>query len=296
LTAGPLTAGPLRILAIETATPCAGCALWDEGGPVVSFMLAGRQRHAEVLMPVIDELCRWAGWSVGDLTGVVVDRGPGLFTGLRVGLATAGAIALARGIPAAGVTSLEALAHPHRRHTGLVAPVVDARRGQVFWALYETGGPSVVERRPPAVVEPEKLVTELAALGGSVLAVGDGAWRYRDELAAAGAEVGGEGEMWPSALAVAELGLPRLSESAAPGSGAGDRRPPEPLYLRPADVRIGWEEVGGRVGSGHPDQSLDQPVDPARQPRRRPASKTAPPGPPARGATASAPEQPKLSP
>ena len=126
----------MKILAIETATPSVGCALWDDGGPVASFMLVGRQRHAEVLMPAIDELCREAGWAVADLTGVAVDRGPGLFTGLRVGLATARAIAAACRVPAAGVTSLEALAHRHRRRTGLLAPVVDARRGEVYWALY----------------------------------------------------------------------------------------------------------------------------------------------------------------
>ncbi|HTT91322.1 MAG TPA: tRNA (adenosine(37)-N6)-threonylcarbamoyltransferase complex dimerization subunit type 1 TsaB [Acidimicrobiales bacterium] len=300
----------MRVLGIETATPCAGCALWDEGGPVASFMLTGRQRHAEVLMPAIDDLCRGAGWSVGDLTGVVVDRGPGLFTGLRVGLATARAIAMARGIPAAGVTSLEALAYPHRRRAGLLAPIVDARRGQVFWALYETGGPSVKERRPPAVAEPEKLAGvlaalggELAGLGGTVLAVGDGAWRYREELVAAGVEVGGVGEMWPSALAVAELGWLRLLESPAPerpvsvdlapGGSRGGRRLPEPLYLRPADVRIGWEEVGGRVGGPRPPP--DQTPEPAGQPRR-PAGQRTPAGASGGGAAASAPEAPKLAP
>ena len=75
-------------------------------------MLVARQRHAEILMPAIDELCGRAGWSVADLTGVAVDVGPGLFTGLRVGLATARAMADGARIPAVGVTSLDALAHP----------------------------------------------------------------------------------------------------------------------------------------------------------------------------------------
>jgi tRNA threonylcarbamoyladenosine biosynthesis protein TsaB len=274
----------LRVLAIGTATPCAGCALWDQSGPVASFMLTGRQRHTEVLMPAIDELCRGAGWSAGDLSGVAVDRGPGLFTGLRVGLATARAIALARKIPAVGVNSLEVLAHPYRRRTGLLATVVDARRGEVFWALYETDGALARERRSPAVIEPEKLAVELAQLDGPVLAVGDGAWRYRDQLVAAGAEVGDEGEMWPSALAVAQLGRQRL---LVDGGSGGEHTLPEPLYLRSADVRIGWEEVGGRVG-GHADERRGQPSGPAE------------PAPPASGRTghaaALAPEAPKLAP
>ncbi|HXW81396.1 MAG TPA: tRNA (adenosine(37)-N6)-threonylcarbamoyltransferase complex dimerization subunit type 1 TsaB, partial [Acidimicrobiales bacterium] len=198
---------------------------------------------------------------VADLDGVAVDVGPGLFTGLRVGLSTANTIAMARGLPAAGVTSLEALAYPHRRRQGLLAAVVDARRGEVYWALYENektdrgeGGAGHVRRevKPPVVASPDVVAGELAglneSLGGEVLAVGDGAWRYRELFQAAGVELAGLADKWPSPLAVAELGYRRLSESQ---TGLGPRSVPEPLYLRQADVRIGWEEVSGRV-SGPP--------------------------------------------
>jgi tRNA threonylcarbamoyladenosine biosynthesis protein TsaB len=263
----------VRILAIETATSCVACALWSEDGPVASFALGAGQRHAEMLMPAVDDLCRRAGWSVADLEGVAVDVGPGLFTGLRVGLATATTIATARGVPAVGVTSLEALAYPYRRRPGLLAPVVDARRGEVYWSLYESaesnwgkGGAGAVlrERRPPAVAGPEVVAAELASLSGRpsatpdatlnadlsdrvgapVLALGDGAWRYRDVFAAASTEVAGPADRWPSPLAVAELGHLRLLEAQSHG---GTTAWPQPLYLRHADVRIGWEEVGGRV-------------------------------------------------
>ncbi len=247
----------MRILAIETATSCVGCALWSDDGPVASLTLVARQRHAEVLMPAIDQLCRQAGWSVGDLTAVAVDRGPGLFTGLRVGLATARAIAAARHIPAIGVTSLDALAHPGRRRTGLLAAVVDARRGEVYWALYGADGTTARELRPPAVAIPDALARHLAGLARPVLALGDGASRYAGLLSAAGATVGEGGEMWPSAMAVAELGVRQLVNGGAGGQGL-----PEPLYLRQADVRIGWEQVGGRTGA--------QPGGPARRPFRRP--------------------------
>jgi tRNA threonylcarbamoyladenosine biosynthesis protein TsaB len=246
----------VKLLAIETATPCVACALWSDDGPVASFALAAGQRHAEMLVPAVDELCRGAGWSVADLEGVAVDIGPGLFTGLRVGLATANTIATARGVPAVGVTSLEALAYPQRRRPGALAPVVDARRGEVYWTLYETeqsGGSSKGEgavlrvRRPPAVASPEVVAAELARLSadleGTVLALGDGAWRYRDVFQAAGTEVAGPADRWPSSLAVAEIGHRRITESRPPGTSSL----PRPLYLRQADVRIGWEEVGGRV-------------------------------------------------
>ena len=145
----------MKVLAIETATGAVGCALWADGAPLASFVLVAPQRHSEVLMPAIDDLCRYARVPVSAIDGVVVDVGPGLFTGLRVGLATARALATARNIPTAGVTSLEALAHPHRRRPGLVAAVIDARRGEVYSAVYAGGG-ALEERRPARISSPER--------------------------------------------------------------------------------------------------------------------------------------------
>jgi len=147
------------LLSIETSTRCAGCALWDEG-LVASFQLVAGRRHAEVLLPAIDELCRKAGVPVGEIDAIAADVGPGLFTGLRVGLATAKAISMARGLPSAGVTSLEALAHPHRRQAGLVASIVDARRGEVFWSIYRRGGAAHEELQGPSVGAPQEAVAE----------------------------------------------------------------------------------------------------------------------------------------
>ena len=248
-------ARPVTVLAIETATRSVGCALWGDDGPLASFELVAGQRHSEVLMPAVDELCMRAGVSKRDISGVVADVGPGLFTGLRVGLATALAIATGRGIPAAGVTSLEALAHGVRHRAGLVASVVDARRGEVFWSLYRSDGEELVELRAPSVAGPEQAAAEVAGAlrregagrgERAVLVVGDGGWRYREVFEAAGGEHAGPLAVWPSPLVVAELGLPRL------GAGAGHAGSPgvalAPVYLRQADVRPGWDEVGGRVG------------------------------------------------
>jgi tRNA threonylcarbamoyladenosine biosynthesis protein TsaB len=267
----------VKLLALETATRALSCALAEDGRPLASFSLVAGQRHAEVLMPAVDHICRVAGVAVQEIEAVAVDNGPGLFTGLRVGLAAGYAIASARKLPVVGVSSLEALAHPQRRRAGLVAPVVDARRGEVFWSLYRSDGSHLEQLEAPSVASPDVLAGKLAALAkGSespangptpsatgpvtsadrqlppaadapteplvVLAVGDGAWRYRDLLGDAGAEVAGPGEMWPAATVVAELGWRSLS-SQKQLEGL-----PAPVYLRQADVRIGWEEVAGRVG------------------------------------------------
>jgi len=271
----------MKLLAIETSTPCLSSALWEDGAPVASFSLLAGPRHAEVLMPSVDHLCRQAGWSVHDVEAVAVGNGPGLFTGLRVGLATARSIAAALGRPAVGVGSLDALAHPHRRRPGLLAAVLDARRSEVFWALYRSDGRSLALLRGPEVAPPAGVASDLAgaagepapvgaappfaaselsspageppSLVGSVLVVGDGAWRYRDLFEASGVEIAGPADMYPSACAVAELGWRQLLEKGAPAGL------PAPLYLRQADVRIGWEEVAGRVGSGRGGPDMAEP-------------------------------------
>jgi tRNA threonylcarbamoyladenosine biosynthesis protein TsaB len=237
----------VRLLAIETATACVGCALWADDAPVASFSLVAGPRHAEVLMPAIDHLCQAAGLSVADIDAVAVDVGPGLFTGLRVGLATAAAIAMARELPAVGVTSLEALAHPHRRRPGLVAAIVDARRAEVYWALYRSDGTALEQQEAPAVAAPADVAARLSELGQVPLAIGDGAWRYRAHFSGAGVAVAGPPDLWPSPLVIAELGIRCLAAAGGPGPHTA---PPAPLYLRQADVRIGWDQVGGRVGGG----------------------------------------------
>jgi tRNA threonylcarbamoyladenosine biosynthesis protein TsaB len=231
----------VALLAIETATPSLGCALWEDGAPLGSFTLVAGKRHAELLMPAVDNLLARAGLAASDLEAVAVDTGPGLFTGLRVGLATADAISRARRLPCAGVTSLDVLAHPHRRQPGLLAAMVDARRGEVFWALYQSDGSAITALMAPAVDVPDEVAAYLSSLEQSVLAVGDGAWRYRGVLAEACVEFGEQAEMWPRVEVVAELGAAQVQAGRA-AVGA-----PAPLYLRHADVRIGWDTLGGRV-------------------------------------------------
>ncbi|MGH9116139.1 MAG: tRNA (adenosine(37)-N6)-threonylcarbamoyltransferase complex dimerization subunit type 1 TsaB [Acidimicrobiales bacterium] len=218
------------ILAITTSTPQVGVALGGSDGAMASLHVHQGRRHGELVAPAIESLTRLAGIGLDRVEAVAVDVGPGLFTGLRVGVATAKALASALGVAIVACSSLEVLAAPHANSGRPVAAVVDARRGEVFWALYRAG--MVVTE--PAVASPADLAGALAAVaaveGAAVLATGDGASRYRDELGA-GVEVAGAGWDHPNAAVLA---------------GMAARRPPTPLgqlapmYLRGADVRVGW--------------------------------------------------------
>jgi tRNA A37 threonylcarbamoyladenosine modification protein TsaB len=155
-------------------------------------------------------------------------------------------------VPGIGFTSLEVLAAAHRPAEQPVAAVIDVRRGEVAWALYQAraaGSPDGA--RPPAIASPEDLAGALEKLGGPVLAVGDGAERYRSRLEGVpGVTFGGPDASFPSAAVLAR------SAHRAPAA-AGDPRRLAPVYLRPADVRIGWEQApagpAAAAVSGGPD-------------------------------------------
>ena len=126
------------VLGIETATQQAGCALGGVEGVLASFHVSRGRRHAETLVPAVQFTCRQAQVRLSEVSVVAVDVGPGLFTGLRVGVATAKALAQGLRVPMIGLSSLDLLAFGVRHTDRLIAAVVDARRGEVFSAFYRS--------------------------------------------------------------------------------------------------------------------------------------------------------------
>jgi tRNA threonylcarbamoyladenosine biosynthesis protein TsaB len=232
------------VLGIETATVQTACAVGGHEGVLASFQAARGRRHAEVLVPAVDFVCRQAGVRVADVGAVAVDVGPGLFTGLRVGVATAKALAQALRIPMVGVSSLDLLAFRVRYAQRLIVPAVDARRGELFYAFYEHVPGGVQRVSPYQLGKPDDLVSELVATGRECLAVGDGALRHRgafDDMART--EFGSLGDAYPSAAALVELAHPRVmrEEFVQPWELA-------PLYLREAHADIEWQRRPLREG------------------------------------------------
>ena len=216
-------------LAVATATGQIGVAFGGPDGVIAALSVRAGRRHGETLAPAIQSLLGLTGLALSDVDLIAVDQGPGLFTGLRVGLATAKALGAALGVPVVPCSSLDLLAHPHRGAGRPVASIVDARRGEVFWALYEpvAGGMTAVSEA--AAVDPDVLAEKLAEVGSALL-TGDGARRF---FAGRGFDVAPEEFDHPSAAVLIELAQTR--PALAPEKV-------QPLYLRGADVRIGWEE------------------------------------------------------
>lgn len=228
----------MLILGIETATQQVGCAIGGHEGVLGSFHVAKGRRHAETLVPGIDFVRRQVRIELREVSAIAVDVGPGLFTGLRVGVATGKAMAQALRVPMIGVPSLDLLAFPVRHTSRVIAAVIDARRDEVFYALYRQV-PGGVQRLTDYVVgSPDDLASDLQASGREYLLVGDGAIRYRAQLERAGrVEFAGTAHAYPSAEALVQLAHPRAlrEEFVQPSELA-------PMYLRKADAEINWEQ------------------------------------------------------
>jgi tRNA threonylcarbamoyladenosine biosynthesis protein TsaB len=152
------------ILGIETAVDHVGVALGDHRGIRAHTMVASDRRHAESLTPMIRFAMQQAGVEMTDLSAIAVDVGPGLFTGMRVGMATAQSMAWALELPIVPVCSLDALAMNADMSEVTVAAALDARRGEVYWALYRMRGVGMEPQRltEPVVTPPEDLAIHLA--------------------------------------------------------------------------------------------------------------------------------------
>jgi tRNA threonylcarbamoyladenosine biosynthesis protein TsaB len=240
------------VLGIESATDAVGAAVADGEGVSAVVRVTGRRRHAENLAPAICEVLERAGIALADVEAVAVDLGPGLFTGLRVGVATAKGLAQGLGIGVLGATSLEILAWAafDAGWPGTVVPVVDGRRGEVFAAHYGRGAGSSrpVELSAPSRYQPDAVVGGVGTFGDRpVLVCGDGAVRYRELLEGTGSvALAGQTLGAPDPAALVALAAARLV-SGEPLATATDV---QPVYLRDADARINWVQRAAVVAGG----------------------------------------------
>lgn len=222
----------MKILGIETATAASSVALVDNREVVATAQRVDRTGHGAFLVSALDFCFDQAGWTPNDIDAIVVDTGPGLFTGIRVGLATAQGLAATLGVPILGATSLNALAvraATGRRH---IWSLVDVRRSEVAVAAYRPVPGGVVMDKNPELMSHDAFRGLLDTAPDDVLLVGE--WECLPSSLLRGLHQVKTGRpRYPSAEALAEIVVPRIERGEFPN--AGELRP---FYMREPDVTL----------------------------------------------------------
>lgn len=174
----------MNILAIDTSTSLASIAIAVDEQIVAESLLNTNRTLSARLIPEIERLLATAGLAIADIDLFASSIGPGSFTGVRGGVATIQGLALAVGKPCAGFSSLVMLAMNFSLSTTLVCPLLDARKSELYAALYDCSSPLPSPRINDCVLSPTALIDQIAAVTGQpVIFVGDGAVRYHDQIA-----------------------------------------------------------------------------------------------------------------
>lgn len=229
----------MKLLAIETATPGSSVAVVEDRRTLAAASRIDRLGHASFLVPAIDFCFDQVGWSPIDLDAVVVDVGPGLYTGLRVGLATAQGLAAAFGIPIIPAVSVDALALEAKTGHRIIWAVVDARRGEYAVARYRPVPGGVVRESVTELMGPDQMRAGLESTADDSLIVGDVAG-LPDGFLRGMHHVKSARPRYPYAVALAEIGAGKYERDDYPSPD--DIRP---VYMREPDVTINWEKLRG---------------------------------------------------
>ena len=169
------------ILAMDTTAITASVALLDDECPIASFDIHNKLTHSEKLLPMIDSVLVNSGYTIDDVELVAVSEGPGSFTGVRIGVATAKGIAFPKNLPVVGVSAIEAMAESFAFSTSpdlesvILSPSMDARRNELYNALFEYDGRSLKRLTDDRPISCEELEAELITYGKRVIINGDGA-------------------------------------------------------------------------------------------------------------------------
>ena len=227
----------MKVLGVDTSTSCGSLGIIDDDAVVAEYALLRDETHSTRLVPAIQALLKEARLDLNKIDGMAVSLGPGSFTGLRVGLSAVKGLALAAERPVVGVPTLDALAFNLPFTPYVICPLVDARKGEVYTALYKDGeGGRVEQLTPYQVVAPLDLLEKLPLQ--ETIFLGDGVEVYGELIK----ERFGEKALFaPPHLrflrgsTVAEIGLQRFKKGET-----DDISSMVPIYVRPSDAEIKW--------------------------------------------------------
>jgi len=237
----------MNILALDTSSRAASCAVLRDGALAGEFFANIGLTHSQTAMPMVEKLLEQTRTNIRDIDVFAVTAGPGSFTGLRIGISAVKGMALATGKPCAGVPTLRALAVGAEPFEGYICPAMDARRGQVYTAIFENTPERLRQLRQDEALSIEALGKELARLPSRVVLVGDGAALCYDALSKpAHLRLAPERFLHQKASAVAVL-----AEEMASAGQLVSAAELTPIYLRlPQAERERMEQLSTEISKG----------------------------------------------
>ena len=223
----------MRILAVDTATTSCSVAIVDKTSLLSEFTIDREETHSKHLMDMIKAVLRMAGINFSDLDGFAVTRGPGSFTGLRIGLSTIKGLAVASEKPVVGVSSLEALAFQVSYSRDLICPILDARKGEVYFSRYRFLNGHLKKQTKERVAPPDKAVDDL---NESCLFVGNGALLYKEMILE---KMGGLASIAPMIQnTIRASTMAYLSMAKFEKNDTNDIEKISPYYIRKSDAEL----------------------------------------------------------
>jgi len=172
----------MKLLVLESSGLVASVALMEEDRMICEFTMNHKKTHSQTLLPMVDEMMKITGFQKKELDAVAISKGPGSFTGLRIGSATAKGLAQALDIPVVSISSLEGLAANLYGTKDLICPMMDARRSQVYTGIFQYDGERLVTRMEDDALPVADLIRILNEKGEPVIFLGDGVPVYQKML------------------------------------------------------------------------------------------------------------------
>lgn len=230
------------VLGIDTATKVAGAAVIGEDRLISERFIHNQKNHSQNIIPMIQQVMEDAGIKPEQLDGIAVTGGPGSFTGLRIGMSVAKTMGMALKIPVASVSTLKALAWNLLGRKGLICPILDAKKNEVYTCVYSSKNGQLIEMIEPMASSIERLTEVLRKFNEPVTLIGDAVPVYGNILVdnISRIEFGTKINSYPRASAAAELGLSQLK-----AGNVEDYTFLQPVYLRKSEAELTWEAKHG---------------------------------------------------
>lgn len=237
----------MRILGIDTSTMAASVAVIEDNQLVCEYTINTKKTHSQKLMPMIENMLKESDLNINDIDLIGICVGPGSFTGLRIGMATAKAIAHVNNIPIVGVTSLEMLAANMNLCDKKICSILDAQRNQVYTAKFEYIGNRLVQINDTDVLEIDKLINEISASEDDYILIGEAVYKYEEKLKdIENISIPSPSHNVTKASSLCSIALEKYNQ----GENIESCYTINPMYIRKSQAEVQYDEKMKRLNDG----------------------------------------------